>query len=442
MKKIAVFLLLLMAAAMAEEVSLDKALTLALVDYPGLNVQPQSKPSQLAVTSDGSYWVIEFDDIWVPVTRNGTVLKEQESEAIGAYKVHYSLQKIIEQRDKKDYPVNHDSSLTLMLGDVENKISYLVSYKPQLPPDLQSGASTLVEDAQDLKSSIISALNTITVVKAEEDRILYAPANYSDFREWRREFTGMLDAFSDVAERGYAYNDARTQFNLQAQAFLNSSNDTAQKETVQAFVSGIAISNIPGSLPGLESSVSQWKTSWVNVALTDNKIEADCKEIYIKYKEFWSGETVASLRGTAYEKVSALGLTVPLLLDDLGKCERELTAKQQTSLRELNRTYTNAAGSYTAGASYEKSLKGDKAREAYLNAISWSEKAKVLESQLSDVECPAATPTPKPAAGPVEFLTSIWGVVLAGLVVLLIVLYWWNNKKKGEGYADEYSPDY
>ncbi len=435
-------LLLLVASSLAGEVSLDKALTLALAEYPSLNVQPQSKPSQLAVTGSGSYWIIEFDDLWVPVSRNGTVLKGQEGEITAAYKVHYALQEIIKQRDKKDYPVNHDSSLTLMMGDVDNKITYLVSYKPQLPAELQDGASSLISSAKGLRSSIGWALGNITAVKAEEDKILYAPASYSDFKRWRGEFNSMLNAFSGVASAGYAYNGARTAFNLKAQAFLNSSNDTAQKETVQAFVSGIAIANVPGSLPGLESSVSQWKTSWLGVALTDDKISAECKEIYIKYSEFWSGETVASLRNKAYTKVSALGMTVPATIGDLGKCERELSAKQQTDLVELNRTYSKASSSYTAGAGYEKALDGQKAREAYLNAIGWADKADALEKQLSGVGCPTPSPSPTAGTSPIKFLTSAWGIALIALVVLLIALYWWNNRKRDEGYEDEYAPSY
>lgn len=445
MKRIAVLLLLLLSLAVAEEVSVDRAAQIAATEYPELasSVPPASRPTQLAVTEDGEYWIIEFEDVWVPVKRDGTLLKEEEAEIVKAYQVHYALQKIIKQRDKNDYPVNQDTSLTLLLGDVENKETYLVSYQPQLPVELQDDATLLITDAQDLKSSINNALISILAVRARENEVLFNPASYSDFEDWRTDFEFMLDSFSMVATHGYAYNDARTQFNLEAQMFLNTSNNTAQKEIAQAFVSGIAIANIPGSLPGLESAVSQWKTNWLNIVLTDEKTQEGSEELYIKYGEIYSGQTVSILGQEAYTKVQSLATTVPVLVADLGSCLDDLNPEERRKLRELNETYGKASESYTKGANYERTLDENNARIEYLNAISWADDAEVLENELADLECPTATATPTPGGNILlDFITSFWGIVFIVLVVLLVGLYWWNNRKE-EGYDEtEYSYDY
>ncbi|MFC2174588.1 hypothetical protein ACFLQ2_01850 [archaeon] len=442
MKRIAVMLLLLLAVAAAEEVSLNRAATLAVVEYPDLQVAPQSTPEQLAVTETGSYWIVEFDQVWVPVTSEGAVLKEQEEEIIAAYKVHYALQTVSGQRETNQYPTAEEDTLTLLLGDVENKETYLVSYKAQLPTELQDEADSLVTAAQGLKAAIQSSRSSIVALKATETSLFSSRASYSDFGSWRTEFGAMLDSLGAVAETGYAYDDGRTEFNLAATAFVESSNNTAQKQLVQAFTGGIAISNIPGSLPGLESTVSQWKSNWLDVQLTDEKIGENAGSVYILYHEFYSGETVTVLRQEAYSKVQALAVTVPLILGDLTQCEDKLTPREQTQLNDLDEAYTKATDAYNEGRGCETALDDECARTAYQNAVSYSEDAAALEGELGGADCPSATPTPQPnILG--DFLGSVWGIAFIGLVVLLVGLYWWNNRKKEETYDEgEYVPDW
>ena len=437
MKKIAVLLLLLLVMAAAEEVSLKRALELVFVEYDNIGVQPESIPNRLAVTETGSYWIIEFDDVWVPVTSEGEILTEARDEIIDAYKVHYALQTIISQRDKDQYPTTKDTSLTLLLGDIESKETYLVSYQPQLPPELQDDGDDLIAAVGTLKTSVQDSLGAILIIRARESDILYAQAAYSDFEDWRNDFLALLNAFNDVVISGYAYDDTRTNFNLQAQIFLNSSNDTVTKQTVQAFVSGIAISNIPGSLPGLESTVGQWKTNWLDIALTDEKIQGDSEDIYTLYREFYSGESVSGLRDEAYSKVQALATTVPLLVNDLMQCYDDLSPREQGDLDELNRTYNLASKSYIDGAAYESSLDNEKAKNHYTNAIAWAEDSQALATGMANVECEEVKPTPTPGGNVImDFITSIWGIAFVILVVALVGLYWWNNKKKGDEYEN------
>ncbi len=444
MKRIAVLVLLFLAFAVAEDISLNRAATIAAVEYPGLaSTQPQSIPTYHAVTEEGSYWIVEFDNVWVPVTTDGTLLQEEQNEIVKAYTVHYALQKIIDQRDGDQYPVNKDTSLTLLLGDVESKESYLVSYKTQLPTSLQNDEQKLIDSAKSLKTAIQTSINSINAVRARENNILFNAANYSDFEAWRSDFTSMLDAFDSVATKGYAYDDARTEFNLAAQDFVNQSDDTNEKQLVQAFTSGIGISNIPGSLPGLESTVHQWKT-WTT-SLTNEKNLENAESIYIIYREYYSGENVFTLGEDAYEKVQTLSLTVPIVLNDLYSCQNELSPKEQTELESLNSTYLKATNSYNQGVKYGKELDDTNAKESYLNAISWAEDAEELKQKLIDVQCPRVTSTPIPSGNIfMDFITSTMGLVFIGLVVVLVVLYWWNNRKQGgENYEQtEYVPDW
>ncbi|MCK4327557.1 MAG: hypothetical protein KAW41_03705 [Candidatus Diapherotrites archaeon] len=443
MKRIAVMLLLLLAVAAAEEVSLNRAATLAVVEFPNLETQPQSIPSQLAVTDSGSYWIVEFDGTWVPVTREGEVLKEEEEEIKAAYRVHYALKKVVEQRDSDQYPTTKDMSLTLMLGDIEGKETYLVSYRSQLPTELQGDADELVAAAQALKASVQGSINAITMLRARENEVLYSPADYAAFESWRGDFNSLMSSFQQVAAKGYAYDDGRTAFNLAAQDFLNQSTDATENQIVQAFASGISISNIPGSLPGLEGTVSQWKVNWLDVTLTDAKINKSVGEIYIIYQEFYSGETVDVLQQQAYEKVQGLAVTVPLIVGDLMQCEDDLSAREQTDLHELNETYERAVKSYNEGADWERAREDGKARTAYLNAVSYAEDAAELEAGLRDVECPRATPKPPGGDTLMDFLTSGWGIAFIVLVLLLVGLYVWNSRKKEETYDEgEYVPDW
>lgn len=442
MKKITVLLLLLVAAC-AESVSLQRAAVIAVAEFPDLaSKQPQSIPTQPALTDGGSYWIIEFDNVWVPVTTQGTLLKEETDEIKEAYKVHYALQKIIEQRDSNQYPSAKDTSLILLLGDVENKETYLISYKNQLPAELQDECQELIDAVARLKASIQVSLNRINALRARENDVLFSAAGYSDFESWRTDFSSLLSGLSDVASTGYAYDDQRTQFNLAALEFMNKSSDTNAKQLVQVFASGIGISNIPGSLPGLESTVNQWQT-WL-ATLSDEKVSENADSIYTIYREMYTGETITALQKEAYEKVQALAVTVPLVLSELQPCADELTPKKQLSLKDLQETYNKAFNAYNEGRDYEKAFDEKKAKDSYLNAISWAEDAKALEESLADTKCSGISkPTKQPdVIG--DFIGSPSGLVFIGLIIALVVLFLWNNRKKeGEqNVQTEYVPDW
>jgi hypothetical protein len=434
----AVFLLSL--AAAQEEVSLERAIAIAQLNYTGLQkFAGTSSPPYRAVVGDAEVWVAEFSGIWVPVSKTGAILEADNTTATAAFKVHLSIKRMSEQRAGQNYPTKKSQTFDIWLGSADLKKDYLTNYVAQVPAELKDEVNRLAIEAGDLKTALQDTSASIQAVEARESKLLSQHSSQADVDEWRSRFSAMLDAMERVVAQGTEYNSAKAAYYTEANKFLNSSSDESAKNIVRGF--NPEIQEITGAaLPGLNSTTQSWRT-WIDVTVSDATIGSEASQLFVKYREFASGTRIETVRNDAFAKVNSLSGTVPTIQIVLGACKKDLTAKQQADLDELNRTYSNARSAYDAGAAAETRLDFQEAERQYREALSWYDKAEPLRAGLQEVKCPGEKPVAKPVLQIItEFLASPLGIVAIILAIALIAIYAYN-KRKGEQ-VEEYVPRY
>ncbi len=430
---VAAALLLLALACAQEDISLSKAVALAQNRFPDITVAASSSPNYPAVVGNESYWVVEFDNVWVPVSMEGKIIEGKE--ALDIFKVHYALQQMAFQRDKDSYPTAKQPSFNAMLSDVTKAKQFIDNYKGDLPGSFGTPTSRLVSSATQLESALDSAGESIVGVRAKETALLNTASSWDGFVAWRTDFALMLDNIKAIVGTGNIYEEDRGDFVKQAGAFAaDDGNDITERNTVQSFAANLQIPNVPGAFPELETLVDEWKASWVDVVISDSKLEEDAQLVYTVYIEFGSQSDIVSLRTEAVEKVNSLELKASAIINKLSQCSTKLKASDAASFDELNKSYTKAREAYTIGNTHYSSLDYPSARREYQNAVEYAEDAETEITTLEGVECPAAEkPEPKGIADIlIEFLISLPGIAVMALLVAVGGLYWWN-KKKGEG---------
>ncbi len=431
-------LLLLALAAAQDDISFSKAVALAQNRFPDITVAASSSPNYPTVVGNDSYWVVEFDNVWVPVAMSGGII--EDGGTLEIFRVHYALQQVAFQRSKDSYPTAKQSSFNAMLSDVTNAKQFIGNYKGDLPADFAAPTNRLVSSATQLENALDSAVESIVEVRAKETSLLNSASSWDDFIAWRTGFAAMLGDIKAIVSTGNIYEEDRGSFVQQAGAFAaDDSNDITERNTAQSFAANLQIPNVPGTFPELETLVGEWKASWLDVAISDAKLAEDAQLVYTVYTEFGSQSDIVSLRTEAVEKVNALELKASAIINKLSQCSTKLKAPDAASFDELNKSYTKAREAYTIGNEHYGSLDYPSARKEYRNAVEYAEDAEKEITALEGVECPEAEkPEPKGITEIIiEFITSLPGIAAIGLLVVLGGLYWWNKKKQEGEYYDE-----
>jgi hypothetical protein len=411
--------------------------------FPEMAVSPSSSPGYPAVTGDGEYWVVEFDNVWVPVTTTGEVTEGEA--ALAPIKVHYAIQQMSAQRSKENYPTAQQQPFNVMLSDVASAKEFISAYKGDLPQTLQAQASKMVASATKLEGALEEAASKITSVRAKETKLLNSASSWEDFAAWRTEFSALLDSISGITTQGETYEADRSEFSKQANAYAaNEGNDITLRNTATAFAKNTQIPNVPGAFPSLKTTVGDWRASWLDVALSDEKLAGDAQILYSTYTEASSKSDISSLLASAVEKVNALEPKAATLINKLSGCVGELDSADSASFKKMNSSYWKARAAYDEGKAGEKALDYPTARDGYRNAIAFADDASEDATKLAAVACPAA---PKPKVKGVvdvivEFFTSLPGMAVIALALVLAGAYWWNKRKGGEYNEEEYRPAY
>jgi len=438
MKKIALIVLIMCSLALAEEVTLNRAMAIAQNTLPGMGVVPSSKPAYPADTNTTQAWIIEFDSVWVPIDKNTGEVISTEKEAKKIFTIHYEIQKILEQNTKDNYPTKKRAGLNIMLSDVKVKKNFVTTYKPQMP----TGADDLTDletGLNEVEASLSNAISLITDVEASEEGLKTKTSNQKDYEEWKNKFKALVGEIKNIATTGYVYDTAANEYINTANDYIAGEYNTTDKQTVTAFANGLAVTGIPSDLAGLENSVEEWEEKWLLTGLSEEKIIEDVDAIYLMFLEKIGEITIEAMQTQAYEKVQVLDETAAPIITKLEVCYKDLSVKNQGDLDGLKETLELARNAYNKGATSEKEFDFETAKQEYQNAIEYTGDAEEYSSNLENVKCPNTKPEQKT---PIEIITAFafspGGGVVILLIAALIAITFLKKKTPEVQYDDDY----
>ncbi|MCD4739908.1 hypothetical protein K8R43_01800 [archaeon] len=448
MKKIALLLLLLLSLAIADEgnITWNKAASLAKLKYPDLVTQPQSNPAY-PVELDQKYWVVEFDDVWIPVAySNGKILTDEEETIKGAYRIHWIIQQMKTQKTLEKYPTKQKLALIGLVSDVENHERFIETNKEKLPEELKADANTLLYETCDLKASISGTKTKIESLETIEAALDSSSSTSKDVDDWIDTFEDLLNQMGMIATNGRAYDNAEVDFQKAADAFIEESNDSKMINTVEDFSSSLGLLNT-GSLPGLNSTANEWKTTFLGVQLSNKTISEHMAALYSRYREIQTEKSILDYQEAAAEELEPLLEKAPSVISRLSSCT--IGDQDKRNLDTLKDRYEKAINHWDEGNDAYERLDYDTAEDHYLNVKGFAEEANERLSKLENVQCEnGPNPEQKTLIEVLqEFIGSPMGIIVIILVLVLVGLVFWN-KRKGEDYYDEYEnyptslPDY
>ncbi len=430
--------LLVISSAVYAAVSFNKAGNMVASEFPELG-SPNSVHSYTIKVSNGSYFVYEFEEegVWVAVDQekgdmaSGDVIKP-------VFSVYYSIKNIRAQKESEGYPGKSPGTILKMHGDVKSQVSYIKTWQQDLPEELSEETDSLLKAAEELDSAFSKLSNEKGDLEQSEEALLESSSSTQDVENWKRDFSDVLTAKANMIEKAYAYENESQEFIGSASDF-KSKNDTElnQKKTVNSFLSGISISRIPGSLPGMESTLNKWK-NWFQTTLSEEKTKEEAERRKSNYEEILSEKTVEDRKKEATNLIEQTSPKVEALKNKLEACSSELDIPTQKNFGEMKDKMEKAQNSYQEAKTLYQESEYDAAKEEYLNAFSYAEDAEEQAGKLEGTNCPEEEPEPQ-GIGEIlaNFVSSIWGLAFFVLVIALIVI-WVISHRGGEEYEEDY----
>ncbi len=436
---VAVLVLLILAGAFSQ-ITLNKATAIAQKALD-LETIPQSNPAIPSVVDNTSYYIIEFDNYWLPVrAEDGNYSKEFDDASFEAVKLHQAIQFVYLARSNEGYPHKLVNNLVLLQGNVQSKISFYESYVPQLPDELRPSAEELLGKARDLDDTIGTAIEDLNALKGLEDGILSSWIDPEKLAEWKKAFAKSVSDLTAVAQAGYEFEDARSQFVNLATAYVqNESNDLESRNLVANFVSNSAINGVPSTLGQYENQASTW-LNWLNTVMSNTNIESKARERYQNALDRVAYVDVRSLKIEAYTKVSLVKTSFEDLQSNIGYCINELPSSKRKKYEEAEEYYNKSIAMYNKGSILLNQSDYQGARQAFQDAIGWAEKAGPLITELSELSCPEKPPEPE-TPGYIEFVQKNWVYLVGGLLALMVLIYIFTRPKKPREEPQEYYPE-
>lgn len=439
MKRIVLVFLLFCVIANAEEnITWSRAALLSQNAYPDLQTTPQSNPESLVDVNGEKYWVVEFDEVWVPVAySNGKILTDETNTIKEVYEVHWVLQQLLLKSETDEYPTKHREILRIFKKDTKNHEDNLQANKGKLPQELETEANKLLSKTQLLRESLESAIEKTSQVNTKEEELLGSSTSKTEINNWKSMFLQLVGQLETISSNSESLSQEEVSFENKANEFLEQTdkNDTETINKVESFIEGYIGAIDSGTLSELGTAVSEWKTSFIGVHLNSTMRE-QIDFLYADYSAIQSERSIIEIQEAAHEKMTSLS-GAPQLINKLYACYTDLDAVPQNQLETLNQSYYLAEKNYNEGNDFYGKLMYEEAEDAYLNSEEYARQAKDRYEKLEDVECPVKKEEPKTLMEIInDFIGTPTSIILAALVIVLIIIIIWN-RRKGEDYYEE-----